>query len=533
MADQPNPPMGATPENSPKPETRTAPSTSSANGKTARIVLLIAVLIVLIAGGAFGYRYMLYAASHVSTDDAQLANDVVQIAPQVTGTVTQVLVQDNQFVKAGQLIAVLDDATYRATVQQREADLAAAIAQANGAHLSVSLTRETGAALITQAEGGLSQTLSAIETSKADLARAQAAIAASRASAKAAEAAVSSAQGALDSAVASRQRAADGVSAAEAQVANAKAAARAAAASIDSAAAAYDKAASDARRVRELLRQGAISEQTSDQAAAAERSTRAALEVARQQSEQAQTAVAARMADLSAARQALVAADAGVAQARAQLAAAKEQARAAQAGVRQSEAASRAAAQAVLQARAKKEQSVGVLAQAHTTPRQVAVSRSAHSQANAKIEQARAALEAARIQLGYTRIYAPQAGRISKKTVEVGALVQPGTPLMALVPDKPSWVVANYKETQLADVRPGQRAEITVDGIPNKVFRGHVDSIAAATGATFALLPPDNATGNFTKVVQRIPVKIVIEPGQADADQLRAGMSVVATIETR
>jgi membrane fusion protein (multidrug efflux system) len=144
----------------------------------------------------------------------------------------------------------------------------------------------------------------------------------------------------------------------------------------------------------------------------------------------------------------------------------------------------------------------------------------------------KAALENARIQLDYARIIAPINGRISKKTVEIGQYVQPGTPLMTIIPDQDIWVEANFKETQLADVRAGDPTTIEVDGLPGKVFKGHVDSISAGTGATFALLPPDNATGNFTKVVQRIAVKVVFETGQPDLNQLRAGMSVVTTIST-
>jgi membrane fusion protein (multidrug efflux system) len=137
------------------------------------------------------------------------------------------------------------------------------------------------------------------------------------------------------------------------------------------------------------------------------------------------------------------------------------------------------------------------------------------------------------IKLGYCRIYAPRAGQISKKNVTVGALVQPGTPLMAIVVNEGLWVVGNYKETQLAKVVPGQKAEIEVDALRGQRFEGRVDSVAAATGATFALLPPENASGNFTKIVQRVPVKIVLDPGQPGLERLRGGMSVKATISLR
>jgi len=134
--------------------------------------------------------------------------------------------------------------------------------------------------------------------------------------------------------------------------------------------------------------------------------------------------------------------------------------------------------------------------------------------------------------LDRTKIYAPADGRVSRSTVEVGNLVQPGGALMSIVPDEDVWVVANFKETQLADVRPGQAVDVEVDAFPGKVFKAKVGSISAGTGSTFALLPADNATGNFTKVVQRIPVKILLEHGQPQMDQLRTGMSVVATITT-
>jgi membrane fusion protein (multidrug efflux system) len=191
------------------------------------------------------------------------------------------------------------------------------------------------------------------------------------------------------------------------------------------------------------------------------------------------------------------------------------------------------AAQGIKQAEAKQKQAIGALHQANTAPEQVAETKSAKVQTLARIDQAKAALETAKIQLDYARIVAPVSGKISKKTVELGQFVQAGTPLMTIIPDDDVWVVANYKETQLAGVKQGSRAIVEVDGIPDRTFKAHVDSISAGTGATFALLPPDNATGNFTKVVQRIAVKIVIDSGQPDMDRLRAGMSVTSTIATK
>ena len=142
-----------------------------------------------------------------------------------------------------------------------------------------------------------------------------------------------------------------------------------------------------------------------------------------------------------------------------------------------------------------------------------------------------AALTLARINLGYTRITAPEGGIVSERKVRPGQLVSPGTQVISLI-QRDVWVQANYKETQLVHMRSGDPAEIRVDAFPGVVLRGKLDQVAPASGSQFALLPPDNATGNFTKIVQRVPVKIVLDPGQAGASQLRPGLSVTATVHT-
>jgi membrane fusion protein (multidrug efflux system) len=151
-----------------------------------------------------------------------------------------------------------------------------------------------------------------------------------------------------------------------------------------------------------------------------------------------------------------------------------------------------------------------------------------------RVDLARARLRQAELNLGYTSITAPVDGQVSKKRVEPGQMVAKGQALMALVPLNPGelWVTANYKETQLERVRPGQAVEIEVDAFPGLAFKGKVDSLQAGTGAVFSLFPPENATGNYVKIVQRVPVKIVLEPG-GPAPGLRLGMSVVPTILTR
>jgi len=150
----------------------------------------------------------------------------------------------------------------------------------------------------------------------------------------------------------------------------------------------------------------------------------------------------------------------------------------------------------------------------------------------ARILQKKAQLEEARLQLSYTRITAPRDGYITRKGVEPGANVQAGQPLMALVPLQDAWITANYKEAQLTHIRPGQRVEFTVDAYPGRRFTGRVDSIMAGTGAAFSLLPPENATGNYVKVVQRVPVKVVIDSNSDPEHLLRVGMSVIPTVLT-
>jgi membrane fusion protein (multidrug efflux system) len=151
----------------------------------------------------------------------------------------------------------------------------------------------------------------------------------------------------------------------------------------------------------------------------------------------------------------------------------------------------------------------------------------------ATVKQREATLKAAQLNRGYTRIYAPVDGFVTKKSVEVGNQIQPGQPLMAVVPLDNIYVIANYKETEIEKIKPGLKVEVRIDTYPGKVFQGNVDSIMAGTGAVFSLFPPENATGNYVKVVQRIPVKIILDKG-ADPDHiLRVGMSVVPTIIVR
>ena len=154
------------------------------------------------------------------------------------------------------------------------------------------------------------------------------------------------------------------------------------------------------------------------------------------------------------------------------------------------------------------------------------------SGSKAKILRRKAELGTAELQLSYTKVYAPRDGYITRKSVEAGVNIQPGQPLMALVPLQDAWITANYKESQITHLKPGQKVDFSVDAYPGKTFTGSVDSIMAGTGAAFSLLPPENATGNYVKVVQRVPVKIIIDRNSDPERLLRVGMSVIPVIRT-
>jgi len=183
-----------------------------------------------------------------------------------------------------------------------------------------------------------------------------------------------------------------------------------------------------------------------------------------------------------------------------------------------------AAEAAVRQARGRLEGAQANERSAETAPQQVSSTRARAQAALADVEQRRAALNQAELNLQYTKIYAPVAGEVNK-TVVVGLNVQPGQQLLTVVPLEEVWVTANFKETQLKHMRVGQKVTIHVDS-NGRDYQGHIDSIAGATGPLFSLLPPENATGNYVKIVQRIPVKIVLQPGENRDLQLRPGMNV-------
>ncbi len=174
-----------------------------------------------------------------------------------------------------------------------------------------------------------------------------------------------------------------------------------------------------------------------------------------------------------------------------------------------------------------------VLAGAQANRQTVDIKQAQVQTAQALLQQAQADLDTARLQLSYTTLRAPIAGVIARKRLEVGQVVQAGRPFLAIVPMYNLWVEANFKETQLRHMRPGQKASLRVDAYPDQVFTGIIESLSPGTGSVFSLLPPENATGNFVKVVQRLPIKILLDPSTSSQFVLRPGMSVIATVATR
>lgn len=333
---------------------------------------LIATLVMLALGAAGGGYWLGYGQYFESTDNAYLQGDITTLSPKVTGYITRSLVADNQQVKAGALLATIDDRDYVAALDKATANLA-----------------------VTQA--------------------------------------------AVDNLLAQQQLQHTKI--------------RQAASKVASAQAEFERAQQQVSRTRSLLERHYSSQDELDSMLAHEKVTRAELN----------------------------------------------------------------------------EEKAGYQAESD----QLTVLDSQINQAKAAVTEARAQVERAQLDLDYTKIYAPVDGIVGKRSLRVGLYVQPGMPLLSLVPTSDIWIEANFKETQLNGIHQGQKVTIELDAFPNQPLEGVVDSFSPATGAKFALLPPENATGNFTKIVQRVPVKITIPNQKALAGRLIPGLSVVATVDTR
>ncbi|WP_338876228.1 HlyD family secretion protein [Spirosoma sp. SC4-14] len=346
----------------------------------------------------FGYSEFRYLQRHETTDDAQIDGDVNPVIPKASGYVKEIRFKDNQSVKEGDTLLVLDDSDYRIRVDQAEAALQSAMAAAGVSRSQVNVASAT-----------------------------------------------------VQSSQASVQTARDQVATAQANVAAAQARAR--------------KANQDFERYSRLLAEKTVPQQQFDVVQAERDAAQAQLQAAQAQLQTAQSQVAA-------------------------------------AGTQTSVTSS----------------------QRRATEGQISV-------AQAAIKQRQADLDMAKLQLSYTIVRAPASGIVSKRSVQIGQLVQAGQAVCSVVGHSDLWVTANFKETQLHQMQPGQKVDIDVDAFGGEKLTGTVGSFAGATGAKFSLLPPDNATGNYVKVVQRVPVRIDIDKNNPLYAKIRPGMSVTVAVD--
>lgn len=471
------------------PEPRTVEAAPDAAPSRRRWVILLVVLVLLGVAAVFLLPDFFYARSHESTDDAFLDADVVQIAPKVGGQVLRVLVKDNQVVRKGDLLARIDPSDYQVAYNSAEATLQQALEREKSNRITVGLTQVNTGATVEQATSGVQQARGAAEAAQAGVATAQSQVQSAEDAVQAAQARVTQAEDQVRLAQRDVQTQQDLVTAARADA---------------------TRAAADYRRYSVLYKQDAVSRQLLDQSSAAARMAQANLDAAQARVASAREHVAEMRSNAAVLAKAVTQAQSQADEARNRVAQAQGQAE---------------------QARAAIGEAQGRLAQANSAPQQVAVSRQAVQSAGADVSLARAQLEQARLHLQYTRVYAPMDGRIAKKSVEPGQVVQVGQNMMALVSTN-VWVTANFKETQLAHIHTGDPVDIKVDAYPGETFHGHVDSIQPGSGAAFSILPPENATGNYVKVVQRVPVKIVFDKLPDDV-VLGPGMSVVPYVGTK
>lgn len=395
--------------------------------KTRRSRARFIVPLVLVVLAVAGYFLWQYFGTYEDTDDAQIDGHINAISARINGQVNEVLVEDQQIVKKGDVLVRIDPRDYEVSVAKAEADLADAEATLESTRTDVPITS--------------TNTDSTLENAKSLRADADAGLTGARRQFSAAQARLETAQ-----------------------------------AQVNEAEANYKKAADDVGRYQQLVAKDEISQQIYDQSV--------------QTAAAAQATIAARRASVSEARQNVDVAEAAIHQAEAKI----------------------GQAQASIQA-------------AMTAPQQVAVSRAKAKSSAAKLQQQKALLDQARLNLSYCTIVAPVGGVVDKKTVEVGQNVSPGQQLFVVVPLDDIWVTADFKETQLKKMKPGQKVRFSVDAY-GREYTGRITGIGGAAGSRLSLLPPENATGNYVKVVQRLPVRIDLDPGENDDHRLRPGMSV-------
>jgi membrane fusion protein (multidrug efflux system) len=399
------------------------------NNKVLGRIFILIVVPVLISGG---YMFWLHLSKFESTDDAQVDGQVYAISSRISGHVIDVKVDDEQEVKAGDILVVLDPKDYEVAVAKARADLADAVATYSSSRNDVPITSTNTQSTLTTANSA-------------------------------------------------RLDASAGVSGSERQLGAARARLGTAQANVRVAQANFTKAAQDVERYKQLVSKDEISKQQYDQAVAAMDAARATLD--------------AQNATVNEATQNISVSEKNVEQAQTRV-----------------------------------EQANAQIQAALTGPQQVKVTEAKAQSAAAKVDQQRAMLDQAELNLKYTTIVAPIDGVVGKKNVAIGQNTAPGQELMAIVPLDNLWITANFKETQLQKMRVGQTVKIKADAY-DREYTGKIQRLAGASGARFSLLPPENATGNYVKVVQRIPVRIALDPGQNSDHLLRQGMSVTPTVQ--
>ncbi|HEY3284487.1 MAG TPA: HlyD family secretion protein [Armatimonadota bacterium] len=538
-------------------ESRTPPGATSRGPRRRTLALLAAVPVLLIIA-VFAGRWLSYSHTHTSTDDATVDGDIYPVSGKVGGRVLRVLVSDNQRVRRGDPLVELDPADLKVQLAEAQAALATQQASAKAALTAVSITRTTTRSASGQAKAALEAALAEAQAARqqvlvggSQISAASANLSASEAALEDAGHAVQSAQAGVTSAQAALSAADEGVVAARQAVTGANAGLRSAQqgvliaqADVRAAEANAKKANADFTRNRNLLAQGAISQSQLDIAEAAATTAQSQVSAAQEREvsagqavEQAQSAQATAQSGVAQATARRNQSAAGLSQAQVALKSARSGVQGARAKVQQARAGVQQATLSLSELRSNAAQQVAKGAQAEaslqgtaTAPQQVGVSTAQAQTAAAQVRQAAAKVNEIALQLSYTRVKAPVDGVVSRKNVTEGQMVQASQPLMAVTDLHSVDVTANLKETQLKGVRVGSPAEFTVDSYPGRVFHGHVASLSPGTGAVFSLLPPENATGNFTKVVQRVPIKVAIDSGEDASHPLRLGMSAVVTV---
>ena len=417
--------------------------------KNRRAVIGLAGLVAIGILGWGGWAW--YKSSHeVATDDAYVEGTISPVSAKVAGHIVELKVNDNQAVRANDVLLRVDPRDFEAKRDQARAAVAVAEANVRAARAELPLARETTRSQVDEVKAALEGTRVGVKSSESAVDETRARLESKRAAAAASRADVAAAESNLR------------------------------------------KAKRDLDRMAQLMKNDYVSRREHDDAVAALENAEAQLEASRRR-----------------------------------LAAIERE-------VQQSEAEVASRVLGTEQARSRVAELRGTLSKAESQQGTVSVKQAELARAEALLKSAQADLAVAELNLEHAIVRAPIDGVVAKRSVEVGQIVQPGQPLLALVPLRDVWVIANFKETQLTRIRPGQKAEVRVDTFSGTVFTGTVDSISAGTGSRFSLLPPENATGNWVKVVQRVPVKILLDGKSVGNPQpLRAGMSAYVVVKTR